>query len=102
MLFQSENEDSQFGGLLAVLGLMGMDDVTQRIRSSDKDKFVGIDCSPGGSGSQCTASPMCCENNYFVGVCRTAFLALLTFTQGGLLAIGCSNFDLEFPIDAGR
>jgi hypothetical protein len=70
MLLQSENEDSQFGGLLAVLGLMGDTDVTERIRNSDK--FVGIDCSPDGTGDQCTASPMCCEDNYFVGVCRTA------------------------------
>jgi Fungal hydrophobin len=69
MLLQSDNEESRFGGLLAVLDLMGMGDVTQKIKSSDK--FVGTDCSPEGTGDQCNASPMCCEDNYFVGVCRT-------------------------------
>jgi hypothetical protein len=69
MSLQSDNEDSQFGGLLAILGMMGMDDITQKLTNSDK--FAGIDCSPKGTGDQCNASPMCCENNYFVGVCRT-------------------------------
>jgi hypothetical protein len=70
---RSDNEDSEFQGILAGLGLMGdMGDITQRLRNSDK--FIGKNCSPddGATGSQCTASAMCCEHDTFVGVCLTA------------------------------
>jgi len=73
MLLQSDNDDSQMGGILSVLKAMGMPDVTEKIFNSDK--FVGIDCSQELVGKQCQAQPVCCENNYFVGVCLTASLS---------------------------
>ena len=72
MSLQSANEDSQFGGILSVLKIMGMNDVTERIFNSDK--FVGIDCSQEVVGGQCKAQPVCCEDNYFVGDCLAASL----------------------------
>jgi len=73
MLLQSDNDDSQMAGILSMLTAMKMQDVTEKIFSSDK--FVGIDCSQEVVGKQCKAQPVCCENNYFVGVCLTASLS---------------------------
>ena len=52
-----------------MLKLISMSSVTERLFESDK--FVGIDCSQQALGEQCKAQTMCCENNYFVGVCLT-------------------------------
>jgi hypothetical protein len=54
-----------------------MGDITQKIKNSDK--FWATNCSPSGSGSQCTAKPMCCEENHWVSVVPDAtFIRSLT------------------------
>jgi hypothetical protein len=52
-----------------MLTAMDLHHVTERI--SNSDKFVGIDCSQQRVGEQCKAQTVCCEDNYFVGVCLT-------------------------------
>ncbi|KAJ3536093.1 hypothetical protein NM688_g6881 [Phlebia brevispora] len=66
---QVESASSAAGSLL--LGLLG-------IVLTDLDVLLGLDCSPisiigVGSGSACSANPVCCENN----------------SLGGLISIGC-------------
>ena len=72
---KSDNDDSQFAGILSILAITGAKDIKERIKSSDK--LVGVDCSQEFSGKQCKAQPMCCEDNYF----------------GGFLGVGCTNFE---------
>lgn len=54
----------------ALLGLLGI--VLQEL-----DVLVGITCTPitviGAGGSECSASPVCCENNNFVSFPRQIF-----------------------------
>jgi Fungal hydrophobin len=47
----------------------GFDNILNSIEGSDPDKKWGTQCSPQGDGpgGSCTASPMCCDNNHFVG-----------------------------------
>ena len=73
MLLQSDNDDSQFGGILAMLKVIKMPGVTEKL--IDSDKFMGIDCSKNTISAECKAQTMCCENNYFVRVCLTDSLS---------------------------
>jgi hypothetical protein len=77
-----------------------MGDITQKIRSSDK--FWATNCSPSGTGSACTAKPMCCEENHWVSVVLA--LAFFQFSnavhdQDGLIVIGCTNVNVDAPIE---
>lgn len=98
MLLQSESSDSQFGGILAVLKVMGWPDITDKILNSDK--FMGIDCSQEMVGEQCKAQPVCCEDNYFVGVFLTTSIFLTMYISRVVhwpLAARTSIF-FNFPI----
>jgi len=50
-------------------GADGIEDIFDGIENSEPNEKWGTDCSPHGSGSagSCTANPMCCNNNHFVG-----------------------------------
>ncbi|KDQ57922.1 hypothetical protein JAAARDRAFT_129727 [Jaapia argillacea MUCL 33604] len=64
-------ESASSSGVAAILGLLG-------IVLQDLDVLVGLTCSPltvvgVGSGSACSANPVCCTDNSY----------------GGLISIGC-------------
>ena len=69
--FQASSKD-----VTTLLGLLG-------IVLDDLNVLVGLTCSPisvvgVGSGSACSATPVCCENNSFVSILRTVLCHMVT------------------------
>ncbi|KAI0075015.1 fungal hydrophobin, partial [Panus rudis PR-1116 ss-1] len=70
----------QHAGAPAAAGLLGLLGVVVQ----DLNVPIGLTCSPisvigGGSGGNCNAQTVCCENNNF----------------SGLIAIGCTPINLQ-------